>query len=372
MPRGDAAIGNDKDLGKDQKMTLAAANSDNSIRVVMIRSSSIGDVVLATACLNFLAQYEKDFCVYWIGRSPSLDLIASAYEQLVPLKMPHTDAELASLLELLGPVHLVCDLQTNMRSYRLAKRIAQRNDAVVSRAQKNSLYRAGLVLKARLRGRKWRQKIEMPARQQYDMMQSALISGLRRLGMKETEGAHPWLPLKKLANKHHQCLGVAPGASYDTKKAPTQVFVDIIKKVRQETEGELVVQFFGDKNDEQSVADIMKFFGDTLAYESFAGKLTLAETAEKLSGCQVLLSNDSSLCHIAEAVGTEAAVLFGPTSELFGFTPWRKESRTFSVPLGCRPCSKHGKIPCRYEDKLCFNELNTNAIGQFLVDRLKS
>lgn len=353
-------------------MTLAAAKSDSSIRVVMIRSSSIGDVVLATACLNILAQQEKDFCVYWIGRSPSLDLIASSYEQLIPLKMPQTDAEIASLLELLGSVHLVCDLQTNMRSYRLAKRIAQRNGAVVSRARKNSLYRAGLVLNARVRGRKWQPKSEVVAQKQYEMMQSALTTGLQQLGMKTAAEAHPWLPIKNSTKKNRRCLGIAPGASYDTKKAPTRIFVDIIKKVRQEVEGELVVQFFGDKNDEQSVTDIMNSFDDTLSYESFAGKLTLAETAEKLSGCQVLLTNDSSLCHIAEAVGTEAAVLFGPTSELFGFTPWRAESRTFSVPLGCRPCSKHGKTPCRYEDKLCFNALNANAIGQFLANRLKS
>lgn len=352
-------------------MTFAAANSDKCINIVLIRSSSIGDVVLATACLNLLAHSGLNYRVHWIGRSPSLNLISAAYSQLIPIDMPQTEAEASRLLGQLGEVHLVCDLQTNMRSFRLAKLLAKQG-AIVTRAKKNSLYRAGLVFKARLRGRKWGLKPANPQNKQFEMMLEALSSGLSQLTGNVSKTAHPWLPLPELVKKNRFCLGVAPGASYDTKKAPTQVFVEVLQRLREEMGEDFVIQFFGDQSDEPAVAKIINFLGGKVPYESFAGKLSLAQTAEKLAGCQILLTNDSSLCHIAEAVGTEAAVLFGPTSELFGFTPWRPGSRTFSVPLGCRPCSKHGKTPCRYKDKMCFNRLNTDAIARFLADRLKS
>jgi hypothetical protein len=40
--------------------------------------------------------------------------------------------------------------------------------------------------------------------------------------------------------------------------------------------------------------------------------------------------------------------------------------------VGCRPCSKHGRAPCRYSDKLCFNTLSPDDIAAHLVSLLMS
>ncbi len=354
-------------------MTLAAAKIDDSINVVIIRSSSIGDVVLATACLHFLATQKRNFRVFWIGQSPSLDLLATSFENLVPLKLPRSPDELDAMVSALGPVHLVCDLQTNMRSFNIAKKIARGCGATVSRAHKNSWHRAWLVFMARLRGRSRQSHSALKSKKQFEMMLDALRRGLSSLtfGQQDGENGTPMLPLSAAYEKKRFLLAIAPGASYETKKTPTSVFVDVIDKVKKGISQDLCVQFFGDKNDERAVDEIVNQFGDALTYESYAGKLTLAQTAERLSLCSVLLTNDSSLCHIAEAVGTHVGALFGPTSEAFGFVPWRAHSQSFSVPLGCRPCSKHGKTPCRYGDQLCFNSLNTNDISQFLIRHLE-
>lgn len=355
-------------------MTLTPAKIHDSINVVIIRSSSIGDVVLATACLHFLVAQKANFRVFWIGRSPSLDLLQESFKELIPLKLPQSPDELDELVKTLGRVDLVCDLQTNMRSYKIAKKIARTYGAKISRARKNSWQRACFVFAARLWGRTRTKKITGSSKKQFEMMLGALRDGLNSLHMGELprERSTPLLPLQDVAKKKRFLLAIAPGASYETKKAPSSVFVDIIRNVKGLLSEEVFVQFFGDKNDERAVTEILSHFGTSLAHASFAGKLTLAETAEKLSSCSVLLSNDSSLCHIAEAVGTDVGVLFGPTSEEFGFVPWRDGSRAFSLPLGCRPCSKHGKTPCRYGDKQCFNGLNTKDISQFLIQRLES
>jgi len=105
---------------------------------------------------------------------------------------------------------------------------------------------------------------------------------------------------------------------------------------------------------------------------NMAGKLELWETALALKQCTVLFSNDSSLGHMAEAVGTPTAVLFGPTIESFGFAPRMPQSRAFSANLGCRPCSKHGKVKCRYGDKLCFAMIGHSRIASFLAATIEA
>jgi hypothetical protein len=63
-------------------------------------------------------------------------------------------------------------------------------------------------------------------------------------------------------------------------------------------------------------------------------------------------------------------VLFGPTVEAFGFAPRMRESRAFSLLLGCRPCSKHGKVACRYGDRLCFVGLPEAEVAAHLAQRM--
>src|SRR5690606_38416017 len=78
------------------------------------------------------------------------------------------------------------------------------------------------------------------------------------------------------------------------------------------------------------------------------------------------------LGHIAESVDTPTAILFGPTIESFGFAPRMKKSRAFSASTGCRPCSKHGKVDCRFGDKLCFLSIPAGDVADHLAQLLSS
>ena len=88
---------------------------------------------------------------------------------------------------------------------------------------------------------------------------------------------------------------------------------------------------------------------------NLCGKLNLYETAQELGRAKLVIANDCGLAHLSRAMGTETAVIFGPTS------------LTKNLPLGafpitneifCRPCqSKEGHNPasldCRFNRK-CF------------------
>jgi heptosyltransferase-2 len=61
--------------------------------------------------------------------------------------------------------------------------------------------------------------------------------------------------------------------------------------------------------------------------------------------------------HLAEAAGVPVLAFFGPTVRGFGFAPWRRESRVLEREMPCRPCSLHGRKPCR-KGGLCLNDIS--------------
>ena len=100
---------------------------------------------------------------------------------------------------------------------------------------------------------------------------------------------------------------------------------------------------------------------------NLCGKLSLWESAMAVESTACVLTSDSSMSHIGEALNVPACVLFGPTVEGFGFSPHLPDSRAFSVGIGCRPCSLHGKKPCRYQDRLCFDQISEQSVAEHMI-----
>ena len=356
-----------------------------SIKIGIIRTSSIGDVVLATACLDRLQKIVPDAQVLWVGRKPTLSLINSSWPnlQVCEFRSGASRQELAEIKNNLSNCDAIIDLQTSFSS-RFFTDSLRRQGKLVFSAQKSRRMRMRLVVSAFLRGR-LRQLPSVTttvAKYQYQMMLDALEAGLKALGISSPEtfdDGRPRLCLSVSAVQDEPwwremsfgCwLAVAPGASHMPKRAPTPLFRDILLNVsRLVASGNpgLGLVFVGsteDRNAANELIDSLVWNGPRL---NLAGKLTLDKTAILLSKSKALLSNDSGLAHIAEAVGVPVAVLFGPTVEAFGFPPWKRESRAHSSQVGCRPCSRHGKKSCRFGDQLCFHGIDSRAVARQLA-----
>lgn len=79
-------------------------------------------------------------------------------------------------------------------------------------------------------------------------------------------------------------------------------------------------------------------FRDALSEPDFLKTAILLKNANFYVGC------DTGMSHLAEGVGCPAVVVFGPTRPELGFGPCRPQSRAVSIPVGCAPCSKDGRI----------------------------
>lgn len=87
----------------------------------------------------------------------------------------------------------------------------------------------------------------------------------------------------------------------------------------------------------------------------------LRTTAALLACASVLITPDSGPLHLAEAVGTPAVALFGPTAREWGFYPGGPRDTIMELPMPCRPCSLHGRsrIACGQE---CLRGITPGAV----------
>ncbi len=141
-------------------------------------------------------------------------------------------------------------------------------------------------------------------------------------------------------------MGLMPSSRWPSKEFPLSLWRQVI----QSWQGHEWV-LFGLADDKGSRLLSAALRAENAVVIDGVGQWDLAQTAEKLASCERLVSIDTGLAHIAEAVGTPVDMFFGPTHPDMGFGPWRPESRVFGHALGCRPCGRDGRRCYRFWSK---------------------
>ena len=353
-------------------------------------------MVLATSCLDLLDQLPIPAEITWVGRGPALDMIQASWSKVKSISIARsaTFSDLQKVAAQLSSQHLIIDLQCNLRSQWLCLNLKNSYNVPSFSADKSQFARSKLLVEARVRGRRrpLPEKSLHAPRLQHETMCDALKKGLRaHLPIEMLDGldlvkAVPKLNIPESFDspwrkelKFGAWIAIAPGAAHPTKQTPLDIIKDILEGLSIDlTSKEHVSRlpfglvFLGDENDRLSARTILNTLNWPGPVLNLCGMLSLWETGIALSEASCLLSNDSSLGHIAEAVGTPSNILFGPTIESFGFPPRMRRSKAFSSLTGCRPCSKHGKVACRYDDKLCFHSIPVTSVIRNMSETLAS
>ena len=141
--------------------------------------------------------------------------------------------------------------------------------------------------------------------------------------------------------KKYICL--APASVWFTKQWPESKWIELTSKIPLEYD---VLLIGGPK--EKSLCERIQQTADRDAVEVLAGKLSLMESVQLIRDAAWVISNDSAPMHFASAVNTPICAIFCSTVPEFGFGPLSDHSIIIQTgnKLDCRPCGLHGKSAC--------------------------
>ncbi len=153
------------------------------------------------------------------------------------------------------------------------------------------------------------------------------------------------------------CIGICPVAVWKTKRWPKENFVDLAKRILEKQDCEILI--FGGKNDFDYCENIKSRISPKA--KNLCG-LSLKETAVAIRKCKYLLTNDTGLMHIAEALKVPVVAFFGPTDKEFGFYPQSEKSKIISKNYFCKPCSTKGSGKCPVGDFRCMKDITVGEV----------
>jgi lipopolysaccharide heptosyltransferase II len=332
---------------------------DPSTKTLVIRFSSIGDIVLSTPLLRVLrSRFPKGQIDY---------VTLTAYAELVKSNqnLNHTYAfdptqgfdGLRTLKKRIKDERydLIVDIHDSLRS----KYLRSLRGPIVTVVDKRVMQRSMLV-----KFKKNIYKEIVPVADRY-------IETVRQLGItNDGKGLELHIPDETLfgvsgkiatlkLNQFEKVVGLCPGARHFTKRWPPERFARVGSACAQKLDAKILL--FGGKQDETICNQICWDINNQAGAEkatSLCGQLGLLETAAAMEYCDVILTNDTGLMHIATAMHRKIVAIFGSTVREFGFFPHGSEAIVLeNKGLACRPCSHIGRSDCPEKHFKCMLEV---------------
>jgi heptosyltransferase-2 len=167
------------------------------------------------------------------------------------------------------------------------------------------------------------------------------------------------------------CIGVHAGTSvlkgHIARRWPMEYFAATIRKTP-----DAHFLLFGTKEELEANQYILD--NTPKGQVTFVADKSIREVASVIKACNVFLSNDSGLMHLAAAVGTPVLSLIGPTNQAY-IRPWGVKHKVLTANAPCSPCFVYSpkSLSCSEKDKFhCLRDLQVDivvgAIREFMED----
>jgi lipopolysaccharide heptosyltransferase I len=154
-------------------------------------------------------------------------------------------------------------------------------------------------------------------------------------------------------------------ARWETKQWPPERFADVLRRVAAETGARPVLVGSGTGAEAINRAIAAALNGRAL---DLTNRTTLKELVAVIAEARAMVTNDSGPMHVAAAVGTPVVAVFGPTHP--GRTgPYGPGHRVLTAPAACRPCYRER---CRYAGGVraleCMDRVTADEVAAALLE----
>jgi lipopolysaccharide heptosyltransferase II len=189
-------------------------------------------------------------------------------------------------------------------------------------------------------------------------IQGEQINAARRL-LGEHTGTH---------SGHVPVIGFNPGAAFGpAKRWPPDKFAKLARILCRHTACRIVL--FGGMADRKTAVAIKELAGIEAAslMIDLTGATSLIEAMALIGECDVFVTNDSGLMHVAAALHTPLVAIFGSTDHI-ATGPLSDSAVVIRRPLPCSPCKKS---QCPEKHFRCMKLISSEEVGQAVMHILK-
>ena len=153
-------------------------------------------------------------------------------------------------------------------------------------------------------------------------------------------------------------IGIFPGATHNTKQCPIEKLINFMAEVPDYWKCSFLIM--GDWKDKDIVCRIRLL--SEIKIHDLTGAFDVSQLVAAVSLLDVVITNDSGPMHIAAALKKPQIAIYGATHTRLGFRPLNDKAVILQKNIFCQPCSLHGSKECRKGTLRCFREIPSEEV----------
>ena len=331
-------------------------------KILVIRFSSIGDIVLASPVFRCIKKQLEGAELHFVTKQ-SFKLVTASNPYID--KFYYLDNDLGSLIRDLKKEKYdhVIDLHNNFRSWKI-KRALKVNTYTVDKLNVEKFFLTKLNINI------------MPGihitRRSLNTIQPLGVSD-DGLGLDYFIPDTDIVKEKDIPTSHHAgFITIIIGATYNTKKLPVDKLQEICVKIKHPV---ILIGGKGDTVAGDAIASV-----DPVKIYNSSGKFNLNESADLVRQSKLVISHDTGMQYIACAFQKQLLAIWGGTSPKLDVEPYygslfmnsqaKPIYENIYLNLSCQPCSRYGTKKCPLDHFNCMRKQDIDSIVMKVHERL--
>ncbi len=331
------------------------------MKVLIIRFSSIGDIVLTTPVVRCIKKQIPGVEIHFLTKEKFVDVVKNnPYISKIHTIKDDTQPIMPDLIK--ENFKYVIDLHHNLRTMYVKSILRQAYNSQVETCTFSKInFKKWLLTSLKIN--------LLPDKSIVDRY----FEAIRKTGVKsDGQGLDYFIAEEEEIKKDdlpfshvHGFVACAIGGQHETKKMPVDKWKQLCSRL------DFPIVLMGGKEDFENAEQIKEV--DEIKIYNACGKFTLNESAHIVKKSRFVITHDTGLMHIAAAFKKHIISIWGNTVPEFGMYPYYGYNNLKSTiapqmhiiennNISCRPCSKIGYKKCPKKHFNCMQKLPVENI----------
>ncbi len=336
-----------------------AINTSDKKKILVIRLSSIGDIILTSPFIRVLRKKFPEAFIDFVIKEEFTELMSTNpnLNDVIPYDKRSGVGGLKKIKKYIrsNNYNLIIDLHKNYRSVYLR---SFSGASQVVRYKKDYIKRQLLV---------WfginRFNSITPVYKKYFLAGNSLglvyDGGGTEVFVPEKEQKKMRSMLERRGyNFDRPLVIICPGAGFATKRWKPEGYVKAADELAEKHKA--FIGLLGGSDDVELCESIIKNMKGRAV--NLAGEISLIGSAALLRESSIVITNDTGMLHLAQAQKRPVVGIYGPTTKELGYFPLTEKSFVIQHDISCRPCTHNGSQKCPKKHFKCMEEIKTEEI----------